>query len=435
MSGQEPNQEAEVITEQRLRFPEKVEYVVSPEAAIEAIENALEKVRAFREKELYFIRDVVGPLAPSQFRELLSSIKLDKLSFSYHTIINATGYLTALATLLGLHRSVDTINHYYRLAVLPFLDLMLREKLEGIEKARPFAWRLQRFLLGRLLQSVARVVDNLIHLVTLGWTFCPGIGEPDKETGFYNRFVFGRRCGFLDLGHFFNCAIIAYLYGEAEAKRRAESVEVSQRKMREKEWLIKLRKQNFLPLVTNLLWGYATSADTIEDRSSDWFGIKLGAEMRQYGNNGKIIEFFIEKWPRLVRGKLLGDEDESVFRRVYEILKLVIDLIRYRLGTGGLFDLVGYMRAFFEKNDALDPKNENEVPPDVFNQVIEFYGKKYDSEEWARYATRGWQVVIPQELWEKVVRHKWSDDGETELPVKIQLKGNGERVDPYFPDD
>jgi hypothetical protein len=280
------------------------------------------------------------------------------------------------------------------------------------------------------------VVDNFIHLLALGWTFNPGIGEPEKATGFYNRFVFGRRCGFLDLGHFFNCAIIAYLYGAEEAKQRGEEIEIRQRQWRSKEWLILLRKFKALSFLTDLFWGYATSADTIEDRSSDWFGIRLGIKMRAHANNGRIIDFFIEQWPKLVKGEVLGPEKLSVIRKIFAIIKLMIDSFRYRLGTGGRFDIHDYMKNFFKHRDAIDPENSEKVPAGIFDEIIHFYTEKYNSGEWSRYTARGWEVVIPQELWERVVRQNSKETdwtlADTGLPIKIQLKENGEKVAPYF---
>jgi hypothetical protein len=32
----------------------------------------------------------------------------------------------------------------------------------------------------------------------------------------------------------------------------------------------------------------------IEDRASDYLGLKLGEYMRMYENNGKVIEYFME---------------------------------------------------------------------------------------------------------------------------------------------
>ncbi|MDZ7292460.1 MAG: hypothetical protein ONB44_20365 [candidate division KSB1 bacterium] len=416
------------ISEVRLRFPERADYVIGPETAVQAIQKALDKIQGFREKDLHFIRDIVGPLVPNEFRSLMHTLQLTRASLSYRSIVRTAGYLTALATRLGLEKRLDMVKHYYRLAVLPFIDLMLREKIEKLGKEKPLGWRLQKFVYARLLHSIECTVDNLIGLIALGWTFCPGIGEPEMETGFYNRFVFGRRCGFLDLGHFFNCAIVAYLYGFEEAKKRGESTEIQQNRLRRKSWLVFLRKHKFLPLITDLLWGYATSADTIEDRASDWFGILLGQKMREYANNGKIIDFFMEQWPKLVKGEVLGPEEMSIFRKIYEAIKLIAASVRQRLGTGGRFDLTNYMKEFFIKHDAIDPK---ELPPELLEEIIRFYTEKYNSAEWDKYTAKEWEVVIPQELWEQVVRHKWTE-AETELPVKIQMKDKGQKVAPYF---
>ncbi|MDZ7343079.1 MAG: hypothetical protein ONA90_01050 [candidate division KSB1 bacterium] len=421
--------------EARLRFPENVEYVVGPEAALQAIRKTINEVQGFREKELYFFRDVVGPLLP-HWREMMEKLELDHVSFSYRALIRMTGYLTAFATQFGLHKRIDTINQHYRLAVLPFLDLMIKEQIEKLEKQKSIGSRLRTFAYKKLHRSLTSVVDNLMHLIATAWAFNPGIGEPDQTTGFYNRFVFGRRCGFLDLGHFFNCAIIAYLYGAEEAKARGESIELKQRRLRNKAWLQKLHDHRVLENFTALLWGFATSADTIEDRASDWFGIELGMKMRAAANNGKIIDFFIDKWPSVVKGELLGSEKLSWGRRIYEIGQLIFQLIRHRLGTGARFEIAEYMQSFFAEHDAVDPANREEVPPGLLEEVILFYFEKYNSEEWEKYNARNWEVIIPQVLWERVVRDKWAKEdwlkAESELPIKIQLVANGEKVEPYF---
>jgi hypothetical protein len=431
----EPAPDTEEISEVRYRFPEKVEYVVGPEAAVQAIAEALQKIEGFRSQDLHVIRDVVRPLAPDFLHNLLEAKMLERLAFSYQAIVNFAGYLTGVMTLFGLHAKLDPINHYYRLAVLPFIDLRLREKAEKLIEEKPFGWKLWKWLYGRVLHSIEQVVDNLVNLVVLGWVFCPGIGEPDKSTGFYNRFVFGARCGFLDLGHFFNCALISYLYGRDEAKKRAESVEVSQRKFRQKEWLQWMRQHKVLAPLATLFWGYAMSADTIEDRSSDWFGIELGEKMRAHKNNGKIIEFFIAKWPQLVKGDLLGAEKESVIRKTWTAIKLIAQVIRHRLGSGGWCDLVQEMKEFFAKHGALDPADTGAVPEGLLDETIQFYMDKYGGEEWHRFTSRGWEVVIPQKLWEQAVRDKLAPDTQaldkTALPIKIQLD-NGEKVAPYF---
>jgi hypothetical protein len=420
----------------RLRFPEKIEYVISAEAGLDAVEKALQNIQGFREKELHFFKDVVGVLSPREIREVLSNLKLDQMAFSYQAIVRKAGYLTALATFMGFHKNLELVKNYYRLAVLPFLDLKLRDKVENLSEEKPFAWKIQKRLYGRLLHSIEQVVDNLMNLMALGWTFNPGIGEPGMETGFYNRFVFGRRCGFLDLGHFFNCAIVSYLYSPEEAKQRGENMELRQRRLRKKDWLKKLRQFEILSPLTDLFWSFAASADTIEDRSSDWFGIQLGEKMRTHGSNGKIIEYFIARWPGLVKDEILGPEKVSWWRRMIEIIKSLFELLRFRIGTGARFDIASYMKTFFETYDAIDPRNSKDSPPGLLEETLSFYFEKYNSDEWEKYTARQWEVIIPQELWEQVVRDKWTQAGwqnvEPELPIRIQLKSNGEKVAPYF---
>jgi len=417
------------------RFPEKAEYVVGPEAALQAIRTALAKVEGFREQDLHVVRDVIRALVPDTLDSVGENKFLDGLRLPYKSIVNCAGYLTAVSTLLGLHTRIDRMQQYYRLAVLPFLDLRLREKIAALSQQKPFGWRLQKVVYNRVLHSIGSVVDNLIHLIVLGWVFCPGIGEPDKKTGFYNRFVFGVRCGFLDLGHFFNCAALAFAYGPEAAKARAESVEISQRRVREKRWLEWMRQITFLAPLTNLFWSYAMSADTIEDRSSDWFGIMLGQKMRAHKNNDKIIEFFMAQWPHLVKGDVLGPEKQSFFRKLWDVIKLIAQMIRYRLGSGDVFDIAKYMQEFFADYGALDPADKNAVPPNLLEETIGFYMNQYGGNEWHRFTSRGWDVVIPQKLWEQVVRDKFATNmkqlDESELPIKIQLD-NGEKVTPYF---
>lgn len=415
----------------RPRFPEKIEYVISAEAASRAIENALQRIQGFREKDLLVFKDVIDVLSPPELRKVLSRLKLDHVSLSYQSIVRKAGYLTALATFLGLHKNLEIVRDYYRLAVLPLLELKLKDKVENLGKEKPFAWRIKKRLCAQLLRSLEHIVDNLMNLVALGWTFNPGIGEPDELTGFYNRYVFGRRCGFLDLGHFFNCAIVAYLYGPEEAKQRGENMELRQRQLRKKDWVKKLRQFEILSPLTDLFWGFASSADTIEDRSSDWFGILLGKQMREHGNNGKIIDYFVKSWPELVRENILGPEKTSTWRSIYDGIKSIFELLRHRVGTGARFDISSYMRDFFEKHGAIDPNNHAEVPMGLMEETLRFYIQKYNSDEWEKYAARQWQVVIPQDLWEQVVRDKWTK-AETALPIKIQLKDNGEKVEPYF---
>lgn len=425
----------EKISEVQSRFPEKVEYLVSPEAALQAIREALMQIQGFREKDLHVIRDVIRPLIPDSGNHAIAAKFLDELSLSYKALINFIGYLTAGMTLLRLHTRIDRINHYYRLAVLPFLDLRLREKIDTLAAEKPLAWRLQKFVYERVLRSLGNIVDNLVSLIALGWVFCPGIGEPDKNTGFYNRFVFGTRSGFLDLGHFFNCAVIAYVYGTEAAKARAESVEISQRRVHDMRWLVWMHESSLFAPLVNLIWAYGMSADTIEDRSSDWFGIALGQKIREHKNNGKIIEFFMAQWPHLVKGEVLGAENESIFRKIYDVIKMAIPLLRYRPGSGGGFDIAKYMQEFFANYGGLDPNDEKAVSHSLLKETVDFYMNKYGHAEWHKFTSRSWEVVIPQKLWEQVARDKLTPDmtkiNGGELPFKVQLD-NGEKVPPYF---
>ncbi len=263
----------------------------------------------------------------------------------------------------------------------------------------------------------------------MAWTFCPGIGEPDKETGFFNRFVFCSNGGFVDLGHFFNCAVISYLYSPEVAHKRGEETEIRQRWLREKDWLVKMRERHILQMVTNFLWGYATSADTIEDRGSDYLGILLGEYMRNAGDNKKIIDYFVNLYPTLVYQtvKAMGKRKGTIGEFIDSMVMAFKNFFRV-VGSGKRIDIVKYMKDFFDEYDAIGPKDK--VPEGLFGSIIDFYAEKYSSDQWEAYACREWVGVIPQDLWEQVVRGR-EKFKEKALPIKIQLKATGQLVDPY----
>lgn len=184
-------------------------------------------------------------------------------------------------------------------------------------------------------------------------------------------------------------------------------------------------------MLFSFIWGFATSADTIEDRASDYFGILLGDYCRNLGDNGKIIDYFVELYPALVLGKLkrLGKRKTTIG----EIIDSIVTFFRLLgrvVGNGKKADIPGYMKKFYSEYDALDPKDDKVMPPRLIHAIVEFYEKKYAGDEWAKYGCREWVAVIPQELWEKVVRGRKKFE-EKELPVKIQLTASGKLVDPY----
>jgi hypothetical protein len=305
----------------------------------------------------------------------------------------------------------------------------LRNKIKQVEEKKPFGWKILRKFYQRNVEALEAVVDNLINLMALAWTFCPGIGEPDKETGFFNRFVFCGNGGFVDMGHFFNCAVISYLYGPEEAHKRGEETEIGQRYLHERDWLVKMRERHILQMVTNLLWGYATSADTIEDRASDHFGILLGEYMRNADDNKKIIDYFVNLYPTLVYQTIKGmGKRKTTVGEVVDSIIIGFRNLRRVVGNGKRIDVVKYMKDFFDEYDAIGP--EDKVPKGLFESIIDFYAEKYNGDQWKEYGCREWVAVIPQDLWEQVVRGR-EKFKEKALPIKIQLKATGKLVDPY----
>ncbi|MDZ7356862.1 MAG: hypothetical protein ONB33_04555, partial [candidate division KSB1 bacterium] len=308
----------------RPRFPEKIEYIIGPQAALDAMHQALESIRHFRSDRLFVFKTLIGPLVPEAIRTRLEKLHLDEVSISYESLITSLGNLFNVFFWLNLEQDSDKIKAHYRFIVLPFLELKLRKKIEQLEQQRPFGWRIARKFYQRNLNAIVPLVDNLINLVALAWTFCPAIGEPEAETGFFNRFVFTSNGGFIDLGHFFNCSIVSYLYDTEQADRRAEATEIAQRKLRTKRWLVIMRERNYLRLLTNLLWGYATSADTIEDRASDKLGIQLGKQIRNLKDNAKLIDYFMTLYPKLVRSSLRIFGKQTWLQKKLEVLWLLV---------------------------------------------------------------------------------------------------------------
>jgi len=425
------------ISERQDRFPEKREYFISAEEALAAMQGALADTKDFRQKKLYVLRDVLWPLLPPVARGFLNWTKPENFSVSYDDLVNRLGRTAALLTLWNMPEALEIVRQYYRFAVLPFVEITLREKYRDLENAQSFSSRFWRYVYGRILHALSTTVDNLINLIVLAWRFAPGIGEPDQETGFYNRYVLGRYCGILDLGHFFNCAVVAYLYGEEEGRQRGEQVERRQRWLREQQWLVNWRNQKdnrWGKGLADFLWGFAASADTIEDRSSDWFGVQLGGHLRTCRHNDKVIEYFIEMWPRLVKSKISRKKRISWLREFCTDAKMVFAVWRRVWNNGGVVDLTAYMQKFFDQQQVLAPAEIEKLAPGLLSDTIETYRRHYDSAAWQDFAGRKWEIIFPQDLWEKVVRLGWNG-APTALPVKIQLKHNGEKVAPYFRED
>jgi len=418
------------ITEVESRFPEKVEYIIGPDPALKIIHQALEDITNYREDRLYIFRTIIGPLVPDSIRKKFEKSFLDNLSIAYPSLINAIGTFFSIPILFKMDETNQKVRENYRFIVLPFLELQFKKKIEQLEKDKPFGWKIIRKFYQRNLNDISPLVNNLINLVALAWTFCPAIGEPEQETGYFNRFVFTSNGGFIDLGHFFNCAIIAYLYDEPEAERRAEATEFSQFQLREKQWLVKLRERNYLRLVTNILWGYATSADTIEDRSSDKLGIEFGLAMRNERGNKSLIEYFIDLYTQMLRKSFKVFKKQSKRQQIIETITIFFKNLFYTLGKSVTFDIENYMKNFFDDYDAIDPDDRSIVPAGLFKSTIDFYTEKYASKEWKEYTCPDWHVVIPQDLWEQVVKKRKKFQQKL-LPIKIQLK-NGRQVDPYF---
>jgi hypothetical protein len=412
-------------------FPIDSETIISGQTALEAIERAIMQMEGFRESRLYLFKTIIGPLVPDKIRGMIEEQGLNSFSMAYKSLIKIGGNLAGALVLFGLDEKIESVKSNQRLLILPFLEMELRQKLKHLEKRKPFGWKILKKFYQKNVEALTAVVDNLVNLMALAWTFCPGIGEPEKETGFFNRFVFTGNGGFVDMGHFFNCAVIAYLYGPEEARRRGEETEIEQRMFRENKWLVEIRKRGVADMLTSFFWGFATSADTIEDRASDHFGILLGSYLRDLGDNGKIIDYFMELYPALVYDtvKKLGKR-KSTIGEIVDTVVMFFRLLGRVVGNGKRADIPGYMKKFYSDYDAIDPKDGNVVPRGLVNSIVKFYEEKYEGDEWNKYGCREWVAVIPQELWERVIRgrEKFAQKG---IPIKIQLTDTGKLVDPY----
>lgn len=412
-------------------FPIDSETIISGQTALEAIEKAIARLEGFRESRLYLFKTLIGPLVPGKIRSMIEAQGLNNFSMAYQSLTKIGGNFAGALTLFGLDEKIESVKSNQRLLILPFLEMELKQKIKHLETKKPFGWKIMKKFYQKNVEALTVVVDNLVNLMALAWTFCPGIGEPEKETGFFNRFVFTGNGGFVDMGHFFNCAVIAYLYGPEEARRRGEETEIEQRMFRENKWLVEMRKRNVADMLTSFFWGFATSADTIEDRSSDFFGILLGSALRDLGDNGKIIDYFMELYPTFVykavkeRGKR-----KSTIGEIIDTIVIFFRLLGRVVGNGKKADIPGYMKKFFSEYDAIDPKDGNVVPRGLINRIVRFYEEKYESDEWNKYGCKEWVAVIPQELWERVVRGR-EKFAEKEIPIKIQLTDSGKLVDPY----
>ena len=106
------------------------------------------------------------------------------------------------------------------------------------------------------------------------------------------------------------------------------------------------------------------------------------------------------------------------------------DVVFNNFNSEGAYDIENYMKTFFDEYDAIDPQDHSSVSPHIFKNIIDFYTEKYGGVNWDDYACHEWYAVIPQELWEQVVRGRKKFQ-ERLVPIKIQLHGTGELVDPY----
>lgn len=412
------------------RFPEKTQYVIGPNEALEEIEKALGSMHDYRCKNLHIFKTLIGPLVPESIRSKFEKLRLDETSVPYGSLINSLGNFFSVFALLGMEDRIESVRENYRFIVLPYLEVKFRQKMKQVKAEKPFGWRIILKFYQRNVDDLSPIVDNLVNLVTLGWTFCPAIGEPEMETGFFNRFIFTGNGGFIDLGHFFNCAMVNYLYGRELADKRAEATEIQQERLREKKWLVRMRKRNYVRFLTNLLWGYATSANTIEDRGSDRLGMLLGEAMRKHEDNEKIIEYYVDLYPKLVRKKLQFFARKSRLSEIIEAVGLFVKNSFYTMHHSAVFDIVKYMKEFLDEYDAIDLRDRANNREDLVKSTIAFYTEKYFSDTWKKYACKEWCAVIPQDLWEQVVRGREKFRSIT-LPIKIQLKATGELVDPY----
>jgi hypothetical protein len=148
---------------------------------------------------------------------------------------------------------------------------------------------------------------------------------------------------------------------------------------RENKWLLEMRKRGLFDMLTSFFWGFATSADTIEDRSSDHFGILLGNYLRNLGDNGKIIDYFMELYPTLVYDtvKKLGKR-KSTIGEIVDTVVIFFRLLGRVVGNGKKADILGYMKKFFSEYDAIDPKDGNLVPRGLAESIVKFYEEKYE---------------------------------------------------------
>jgi hypothetical protein len=156
--------------------------------------------------------------------------------------------------------------------------------------------------------------------------------------------------------------------------------------------------------------------------------------MRTFEKNEKIIEYFMSAWPQLVKNRILGEKKTSRVREFWSDVKMIFAVWRRVWNNGGVFDIAGEMQRFFKQQEAFVPAEIERLAPGLLTEIVATYRQHHDSESWQSFTTQKWEIVFPQELWEKVVRVGWNGK-PTALPVKVQLKHNGEKVDPYFRDE
>jgi len=156
----------------------------------------------------------------------------------------------------------------------------------------------------------------------------------------------------------------------------------------------------------------------------------LGEAMRNHQDNEKIIEYYMALYPKLIRKKLQFFGGRSIISNMMETFTLMIKNIFHTMRRSSVFDIVKYMRDFLEEYDAIDLRDRSVNREDLIKSTIGFYTDKYFSEQWDDYTCKDWCAVIPQDLWEQIVRGRTKFQ-PLSLPIKIQVKATGALVDPY----
>jgi hypothetical protein len=151
--------------------------------------------------------------------------------------------------------------------------------------------------------------------------------------------------------------------------------------------------------------------------------------MRKCRSNRKLINFYVDVYLKSVRDKIKIFRRKSIFGQAFDTTKIVLKgLICYFRGSATI-DIGKYMHDFFDEYDAIDPK-ESAPQAELFKNIVDFYTQKYFGPEWKKFGCEEWTAVIPQDLWEQVVRNREKFE-EKAVPVKVQLKETGKLILPY----